>query len=84
MRKGGPPTISKGICKMTFRYGLTIPALGGNKLRRFKQWAHGSLPDLEYRLPPQAPIETDTLTIRLRSPDDGKRIRETLAGGSLP
>lgn len=69
---------------MTFKYGVAISAPGGNKLRRFKQWANGSLPDLEYRLPPQAPIETDTLTIRLRSLDDGKRIHAALAGGPLP
>jgi hypothetical protein len=69
---------------MTFKYGLTIPAPGGNKLRRFKQWANGSLPDLQYSLPPQASIESETLTVRLRSLADGERIRAALAGGTLP
>lgn len=69
---------------MTFKYGFTIPANGGHKLRRFKQWADEHLPDLNYRLPPQAPIETDTLTIRLQSLEDGQRIRGALSNGALP
>jgi hypothetical protein len=60
---------------MTFKYGLTLVARGANKLRRFKTWAMQSLPDLEYRLPPQAPIEAETLTIRLRSQQDVERVR---------
>ena len=63
---------------MTFKYGLTLTARGGNKLRRFNTWAMQSLPDLEYRLPPQAPIETETLTIRLRSQQDAERVRAAL------
>jgi hypothetical protein len=69
---------------MTFKYGLTIPALGSNKLSRFKRWANETIPDLEYGLPPQAPIETQTLTIRLRTLECGRRIRDALAGGGLP
>ncbi len=69
---------------MTFKYGLTIPVRGENKLRRFKQWASSSLPDLEYRLPPQASIESETLTIRLRSLADGERIWAALTDGTLP
>jgi hypothetical protein len=69
---------------MPFKYGYTIPAIGGNKLRRFRHWAMTSLPDLQYSLPPQAPIETETLTIRLRSLEDSERIRAALSGGWLP
>ena len=69
---------------MTFKYGLTLRANGGNKLHRFKQWAREHLPELEYRLPPQAPIETETLTVRLRSLDDGQRVREALPNCALP
>lgn len=69
---------------MTFKYGLTIPVLGGNKLSRFKRWANETVPDLEYRLPPQTPIATDTMTIRLRTLACGQRIRDGLAGSALP
>jgi hypothetical protein len=68
---------------MTFKYGLTLAARGGNKLSRFKAWAETALPDLEYLLPPQTPIETETLTIRLRSLEDRRRILEALPG-TLP
>lgn len=63
---------------MTFKFGLTLAARGSNKLRRFKTWAMQSLPDLEYRLPPQAPIAAETLTIRLRSQRDAERVRSAL------
>ncbi|MBN9310145.1 MAG: hypothetical protein J0I99_02480 [Devosia sp.] len=67
----------------TFKYGLTLEAQGGNKLRRFKAWAKQHVPDLEYRLPPQTPIETTTMTIRLRSLEDIQRVQGALSG-SLP
>lgn len=65
---------------MTFKYGLTLPVTGANKLRRFKAWAKEHFPDLEYKLPPQAPIKTETLTIRLRSKRDGDRLLKTYSG----
>lgn len=68
---------------MTFKYGLTLPAQGGDKLVRFKTWADQHLPNLEYRLPPQAPIKTETLTIRLRSVEDRGRVLKALPH-SLP
>ena len=63
---------------MTFKYALTLSASGGNKLARFKDWAERHLPDLDYRLPPQAPIKNETLTIRLRSLEDRARILKAL------
>jgi hypothetical protein len=69
---------------MTFKYGLTISAPGANKLRRFKHWSQAALPSLEYRLPPQTPIESATLTMRLRSLEDRQRVLEALAGNALP
>lgn len=69
---------------MTFKYGLTIPATGANKLRRFRHWSKAALPDLEYRLPPQTPIESETLTLRLRFLEDRQRVRAALAGSPLP
>ncbi len=68
---------------MTFKYGLTLSARGGNKLSRFRAWADTALPGLEYLLPPQTPIETESLTIRLRTLEDRKRILAALPG-TLP
>lgn len=59
---------------MTFKYGLTIPAHGPHKLVRFRAWAHRHMPDLEYHLPPQAPIKTKTLTVRLKSQAAGEHV----------
>lgn len=69
---------------MTFKYSVTLPISGGNKLRRFRDWASVHLPDLEYVLPPQTPIKTETMTIRLRSVADRARVLETLAKAQLP
>lgn len=63
---------------MSFKYALTLAAHGGNKLARFQVWAATRLPDLEYQLPPQAPIRTGALTVRLRSPEDVARLRTSL------
>ena len=68
---------------MSFKYGLTLPALGGNKLARFESWAEQTIPGLAYRLPPQTPIKTETMTIRLRSEEDKKRL-QTAFPATLP
>jgi hypothetical protein len=64
---------------MTFKYSLTLPITGGNKLRRFRDWAEAHLPDMSYSLPLQTPIKTETMTIRLMSMEDRQRVLETLA-----
>ena len=64
---------------MTFKYSLTLPIAGSHKLTRFTQWADTTLPGLEYRLPPQTPIKTETMTIRLRGLDDRARVLDALA-----
>ncbi len=64
---------------MTFKYSVTLPISGGDKLRRFREWAEKHLPELSYSLPPQTPIKTETMTVRLRSIDDRARVLETLA-----
>lgn len=69
---------------MTFKYSVTLPISGGNKLNRFRDWAGVHLPELDYILPPQTPIKTETMTIRLRSVEDRARILETLAKTPLP
>ena len=68
---------------MTFKYSVTLPITGGNKLVRFEAWARENLPGLGYSLPPQTPIKTETMTIRLRSPEDRARVLQTLASSPL-
>lgn len=68
---------------MTFKYAVTLPISGPNKIARFEQWAGQHLPDLGYSLPPQTPIKTETMTIRLRSPEDRARVLTTLANAPL-
>jgi len=64
---------------MTFKYSATFPISGANKLSRFRDWAKANLPELGYVLPPQTPIKTESLTIRLRSLEDRALVLETLA-----
>lgn len=72
-----------GQITMTFKYSLTLPIGGSHKLQRFTDWADTALPGLEYRLPPQTPIKTETMTIRLRALEDRARILTAL-GSSKP
>ncbi len=67
---------------MTFKYSVTLPISGSHKLSRFRNWAEKHLPELSYSLPPQTPIKTETMTIRLRSPEDRALVLQTL--GSAP
>jgi len=68
---------------MTFKYALTLPISGSHKLARFTDWATEKLPGLQYRLPPQTPIKTETMTIRLRELDDRQRVLTALATGKI-
>jgi hypothetical protein len=68
---------------MPSKYGLTAPAAGGHQPRRFGHSLKVIRPELNYRLPLQTPIESATLTIRLRSLDDRARVLHALAGNPL-
>ncbi|MBJ3786282.1 hypothetical protein [Devosia sediminis] len=68
---------------MTFKYSVTLPISGGNKLRRFQDWASDHLPELSYSLPHQTPIKTETMTVRLRSVEDRARLLEAMAATPL-
>ncbi|MBL8596516.1 MAG: hypothetical protein J0I48_03790 [Devosia sp.] len=68
---------------MTFRYSITLPATGSHKLPRFARWSRETAPDIVYSLPPQVPIEAETLTVRLRSVADRDRLR-SLFPAALP
>ncbi len=69
---------------MTFKYAVTLPINGAHKLQRFTDWAKSVLPGLEYKLPPQTPVKTETMTIRLRSVADRALVLQTLARLPLP
>ena len=68
---------------MTFKYHVTLPISGGDKLSRFRDWAEQHLPGLGYNLPPQTPIKTETMTVRLRSVEDRARVLQTLSKSPL-
>jgi hypothetical protein len=68
---------------MTFRYTFTLPISGTNKLPRFRQWAAEHAPEIAVSLPPQVPAKTETLTIRLRSPEDRQILQTRLEGATL-
>lgn len=61
---------------MTFRYSHTFPISGPNKLPRFRKWAAENIPGVAVSLPPQVPVKSTALTVRLKSADD----RNTLIG----
>lgn len=60
---------------MTFRYPLTLPAIGSHKIPRFKAWLKEIAPEMRCSLPPQAPVEAETLTVRFSSLADRDRLR---------
>lgn len=68
---------------MTFKYALTLPISGSHKLKRFTLWAEKELPGMKYSLPPQTPIKTDTMTIRLSAVGDRERVLTALSASKI-
>jgi hypothetical protein len=68
---------------MTFKYSVTLPISGGDKLKRFRIWAEQHMPEMGYSLPPQTPIKTETMTVRLRSIEDRARVLQTMSKSPL-
>lgn len=68
---------------MSFKYSFTFPLNGPNKLPRFKSWAGEHLPELEMSLPPQVPVKSTALTVRLRSVEDRTALMHKLEGAKL-
>jgi len=64
---------------MTFRYSVVLPISGSHKLSRFRQWADEHVPALSYSLPYQTPIKTETMTVRVRSPEDRQHLLSVFA-----
>ena len=55
---------------MNFSYSYTFPIAGPNKIPRFKKWAAEHAPEIEVSLPPQVPVKSNAMTIRVKSPED--------------
>ncbi|KQZ83010.1 hypothetical protein ASD64_08215 [Mesorhizobium sp. Root157] len=68
---------------MTFKYSFTFPINGPNKLPRFKRWAAEHAPEVEVSLPPQVPVKSTAMTIRLKSAEDRHKLLNKLADASL-
>lgn len=68
---------------MSFKYSHTFPIHGPNKLPRFSQWAAKNLPGVEFSLPPQVPVKSTALTIRLKSAEDRQALVARLEGATF-
>ena len=68
---------------MSFSYSYTFPIAGPNKIPRFKKWAAEHAPEIEVSLPPQVPVKSEAMTIRLKSADDRHTLLARMAGIKL-
>jgi hypothetical protein len=68
---------------MSFKYLHTFPISGPNKLPRFKQWALENLPGVAVSLPPQVPVKSTALTVRLKSAEDRIALIGKLEGATF-
>lgn len=68
---------------MTFRYSYTFPISGPNKLPRFRKWAAEHAPEIEVSLPPQVPVKSEAMTIRLKSAQDRQMLLSRMNGVKL-
>ncbi|MCO5146057.1 MAG: hypothetical protein M9895_07735 [Aquamicrobium sp.] len=68
---------------MTFRYSYTFPISGPNKLPRFRKWAAEHAPEIEVSLPPQVPVKSEAMTIRLKSAEDRQTLLSRMNGVKL-
>jgi len=69
--------------EVTFRYSYTFPISGPNKLPRFRKWATENAPEIEVSLPPQVPVKSDAMTIRLKSAQDRQTLQSRMNGVKL-
>lgn len=68
---------------MSFRYIHTFSISGPNKLPRFRQWATENIPGVALSLPPQVPVKSMALTVRLKSIEDRNQLIGKLEGVSF-
>ena len=63
---------------MTFKYSFTFPIAGPNKLPRFRQWVAEHAPEVPVSLPPQVPVKSEAMTVRLKSAEDRQKLSDRL------
>lgn len=68
---------------MSFKYSFTFPISGPNKLPRFKKWAKEHAQQIAISLPPQVPVKSEAMTVRLKSDSDRATLQTRLAGAKL-
>lgn len=68
---------------MSFSYSFTFPISGPNKLPRFKEWALEHAPEIALSLPPQVPVKSEAMTVRLKSAEDREALETRLVGAKL-
>jgi hypothetical protein len=68
---------------MTFKTALTFPISGPNKLPRFKRWHEQHAPGIEVSLPPQVPVKSEAMTVRVKSVEDRQALLSKLADVKL-
>jgi hypothetical protein len=68
---------------MTFKYSFTFPIAGPNKLPRFRRWAEQHAPEVPVSLPPQVPVKSEAMTIRLKSAEDRQMLCDRLSRAKL-
>lgn len=68
---------------MSFSYSYTFPISGPNKIPRFKKWAAEHAPEIAVSLPPQVPVKSEAMTIRLKSVEDRQALLSRMAGVKL-
>ena len=68
---------------MSFNYSFTFPIKGPNKIPRFMSWAAEHAADVETSLPPQVPVKSERMTIRLKSAEDRDKLMQKLSDAPL-
>ncbi|MGN1290504.1 MAG: hypothetical protein ACI4XG_28520 [Bradyrhizobium sp.] len=68
---------------MTFKYSFTFPISGPNKLPRFRQWAEQNAAGIPVSLPPQVPVKSEAMTIRLKSAEDRQKLSDRIQQANL-
>lgn len=68
---------------MSFSYSFTFPISGPNKIPRFKKWAAEHAPEIDVSLPPQVPVKSEAMTIRLKSVEDRQLLLARMAEAKL-
>lgn len=67
----------------TFQYSYTFPISGPNKVPRFKKWLADNAPGIPVSLPPQVPVKSSAMTVRLQSAADREALLAKMSGQAL-